>query len=151
MRLIGDSISNGKLEIGIGDDHWTTVCASGFGNAAAIVACRQLGYDHGLYYSMYVLLCNNGHYKRMKIEHDYHAGAFICYSGSEQAYGVCQVNCTGNEKWIQDCIIIWRLSLDQCYNCFMNEVVGISCGKKRIARVLTYITINTNSSIPVCE
>ena len=36
------------------EDSWTTVCLDGFDGAAATVVCRQLGYENGSYYSMYV-------------------------------------------------------------------------------------------------
>lgn len=56
MRLSGDTVG-GKLEIGMTDNQWSTVCHDGFSDAAATVVCRQLGYDHASYYSMYVHYC----------------------------------------------------------------------------------------------
>ena len=56
VRLSGATTS-GKLEIGMTSSQWTTVCHDGFSDAAATVVCRQLGYDHASYFSMYVHYC----------------------------------------------------------------------------------------------
>ena len=42
--------NSGKLEFQMPDDSWTFVCLDGVDDVAATVVCRQLGYDHGLYY-----------------------------------------------------------------------------------------------------
>jgi len=44
----GDS---GTLEFQQNDGTWGTVCVDGFDANAATVACKQLGYDGGSYYS----------------------------------------------------------------------------------------------------
>ena len=46
---------SGTLEVFMTEGRWTTVCLGGFDDAAATVVCRQLGYDHGFYYSTCVL------------------------------------------------------------------------------------------------
>ena len=55
---------------------------------------------------------------------------YVNYSGSDPTFNVCQIECTGQEKWIGNCKIVWRLF--QCHNCLTNDVVGISCCKKSI-------------------
>ncbi|KXZ55105.1 hypothetical protein GPECTOR_3g259 [Gonium pectorale] len=48
LRLRGGaSPSSGRLEV-CHDGSWGTVCAPGFGAPDAQVACRQLGYSHGV-------------------------------------------------------------------------------------------------------
>jgi len=45
--------SSGTLEVFWIGESWTTVCLDGFNDAAATVACRQLGYTSGMHYSTY--------------------------------------------------------------------------------------------------
>ena len=49
LRISGGSYS-GKLEFR-SNNTWGYVCSSGFNDAAALVACRQLGYNDGYYYT----------------------------------------------------------------------------------------------------
>ena len=46
---ISGSSSSGRLEFRQMDSTWGVVCYENFSNNAALVACRQLGYDKGSY------------------------------------------------------------------------------------------------------
>ena len=47
LRTVGD-----KLEYRWYLWNWGVVCRLGFDDNAALVACRQLGYDNGSYYTL---------------------------------------------------------------------------------------------------
>ena len=51
LQIFGGSDS-GMLEFRL-NYTWGYVCSSGFNDYAAVVACRQLGYHDGYYYSNY--------------------------------------------------------------------------------------------------
>ena len=51
LQIFGGSDS-GKLEFRL-NNTWVYVCGSGFNDDAVVVACRQLGYNDGYYYTNY--------------------------------------------------------------------------------------------------
>ena len=42
---------SGRLEFKQNDSTWGIVCDSGFDSNASLVACTQLGYDNGTYFT----------------------------------------------------------------------------------------------------
>ncbi|VDI52977.1 deleted in malignant brain tumors 1 protein [Mytilus galloprovincialis] len=80
VRLMrGNYRSNGMVEVYHKNKGWSTVCASGFGETEADVACRILGYEHGL-----PLCCSP-----------------FGFSFITPLFG--RLQCKGNEKHLTDC------------------------------------------------
>ncbi|KAL8583915.1 hypothetical protein ACOMHN_009668 [Nucella lapillus] len=74
----GSSDANGMLQFYSGLS-WGSVCSEGFDDKDALVACRELGYDHGVHYS-----CCMPH-------------------GRTFSFGLAKVNCSGKESTFADC------------------------------------------------
>ena len=80
------------------DDQWHTLCDDGFDGTAAVVACKQLGYTHGVFRTN------------------------LPYGLANRPIWLVDFNCAGSEARLVDCP---NSALTQ--NCDHLEDVGVSC------------------------
>ncbi|XP_071950900.1 scavenger receptor cysteine-rich domain superfamily protein-like [Antedon mediterranea] len=100
MRLVGGNRANeGRIEVISASGDWNSICAYGFSQMAANVACRQAGF------------CYASH-----VFHDKFGPAPV-------NVGLSELQCTGNESKLQNCS--YTHGPTQCTNSYF--VAGVQC------------------------
>ena len=95
----------GRLEI-FHKGVWGTICDEGFNQAAAMVACRQLGFRHG--------------------GATFHGSAYWGLASARTPIHTADITCTGHEENLSDCSINWKSG-----DCNHYQDVGVICGIRK--------------------
>lgn len=95
----------GRLEI-FHKGVWGTICDEGFNQAAAMVACRQLGFRHG--------------------GATFHGSAYWGLASARTPIHTADITCTGHEENLSDCSINWKSG-----DCNHYQDVGVICGLRK--------------------
>ena len=105
LRLENGFSKEGRLEI-FHKGVWGTICDEGFNQAAAMVACRQLGFRHG--------------------GATFHGSAYWGLASARTPIHTADITCTGHEENLSDCSINWKSG-----DCNHYQDVGVICGIRK--------------------